>query len=101
MVEVYRRAIENPSDHRKLAKAIVDEMQNRGVGLSIEEARQVALAESSDLGLDKFYDESGHEVDPAAEACEECGSKRASLDPKFACASCGRGLDPREPQCRS
>ena len=96
MVELHRPR-ENPGgDHRRLAKSIIDEMRNQGVALSLDEARQVLLAETEDP---KYFDESGHEVRPEQSECEACGSRRASLDAKYFCASCGRPTDPRSPQC--
>src|SRR5438445_12881505 len=97
MVSVRRRmeecsVIENPTDHRRLAKSIVDEMRNQGVALSMDEARQVLLAETEDP---KYFDESGHEVRPEQSECEACGSRRSSLSATYFCAEWGGATDPR------
>src|SRR5436309_914350 len=101
MVELYEevrsKVRSNPSDVRRLAREVANELRNQGALVDLNEARQVLAAESEVPY--KFYDESGHEVDPQAKECEVCGSRRASLDAPFSCASCGKGIDPRQPQC--
>ncbi len=76
---------------RAIARYVVAEMQNSGIGLSIEEATAVAAAMNSDAS--EFRCTNCHTpVDPTLARCPNCGSRTAttviSSDAAYRCQRC-------------
>ena len=70
------------------ARSVVDEIQNRGIGLTFEEAQQVAVAAGS--GIELYCKGCGHELtsdEAEAERCGLCGSRVATTAPVYRCAN--------------
>ena|SRR2546426_9886370 len=70
------------------ARATVNRMRNEGIGLTIEEAAQVAVARSS--GVEVYCRGCGHEMtsdEAASSRCGLCGSRQATTNPVYRCAN--------------
>jgi len=77
---------------RAIARATVDEFQNRGLGLDVNEVRSVL--ETVDSNASEFTCVGcGSPVDPSARRCSRCGSKAARIssgaaDAPYRCERC-------------
>ena len=73
---------------RAIARAVADEFENRGIGLSFDEAKQVAASMNS--GIELFCAGCGHELsseEATAEKCGLCGSRKAVDRPVYRCGN--------------
>ena len=83
------------------AKATVDLMQNRGLGLNVNEVRSVLEAVDSDAS-EFFCKGCGHPLssdEVKGSRCGVCGSRQATDAPVYRCASCKQPISIKAKSC--
>lgn len=114
MVELFRRVRElpareiafreNPDDleakARVIARAVREELENRGGLVDIREAKSILAAEGGSPAELVFCASCGFEVDAAAAQCPQCGSTKATSSAPYECARCATPIsDLSRPGC--
>ena len=86
---------------RAIARAVADELENRGWGITLPEAKQLAQI---DAGESYFCSNCGYQFpseDLVKSKCPKCGNTRAQPNPVFRCARCNRPVDRGMVSCPS
>ena len=98
-----REAGDFDSKARAIARYVVAEMQNEGIGMSFEEAKALARVENSDASEFRCANPECRSPisDPAAKACPRCGSKTmiVSSGSAYRCQRCGSPVDLSDVRC--
>ena len=87
---------------RRISRSVVNEMENRGIGMSFAEAKALAQVEGSDASEFRCANpKCGAPItDPSIDRCPSCGSRTATTvvasQALYRCERCGRPIsDPK------
>src|SRR5437667_904751 len=86
---------------RETAREVINQLHNEHGLVSLEEAKQILVAESDNVSEYRCANCRAPIPDPTISKCPSCGSRAAiiSSSSEYRCERCGRPVDLSDPEC--
>ena len=86
---------------RETAREVINQLHNENGLVSLEEAKQILVAENDNVSEYRCANCRAPIPDPTISKCPSCGSRAAiiSSNSPYRCERCGRPVDLSDPEC--